>query len=162
MQDADPHETDLQNLGDVLQKDSNSSLHRHVDAQTDINSNAWIKLPDEIVEKILALPVRSSEEAISTFNNLSLTCSRFSTLLQRRSHYLLPRVYLQFSSEDLKEVDKYNGKTKVGVRKIIKLFGEFCGVSLFISEVIKDKTWKSVWLLLETEKHSMYYIRNFY
>ena len=105
---------------------------------------------------------RNSDKAISTFNELSLACSRFSTLLQRRSHYLLPRVHLQFSGEDLKKVDKYNRKIKVGVRKIVKHFGEFCGASLFISKVIKDKKWKSAWLLLEPEKHSMYCIRNFY
>ena len=98
--------------------------------------------------------VRSSDEVISTFNKLSLTCSRFSTLLKRRSHYLLPRVHLQFSSEDLKKADKYNGKIKAGVRKIVKFFGEFCGASLFISEVIKDKKWKSAcffWNLRNTQ-----------
>ena len=75
---------------------------------------------------------------------------------------MLPRVHLQFSDEDLDKVDKYNGKIKVGVRKIVKLFGEFCGASLSISEVIKDKKWKSTWLFLEPEKHSMCHSRNFY
>ena len=75
---------------------------------------------------------------------------------------MLPRVHLQFSSEDLKKADKYNGKIKAGVRKIVKFFREFCGASLFISEVIKDKKWKSAWVLLEPEKHSMYHICNFY
>ena len=154
LQDAEPHKPDLQSLESVLQKDSNSSAYHHVDAQTDINSNAWSKLPHEIVEKIIILSVRSSDEVISTFNKLSLTCSRFSTLLKRRSHYLLPRVHLQFSSEDFKKADKYNGKIKAGVRKIVKFFREFCGASLFISEVIKDKKWKSAcffWNLRNTQ-----------
>ena len=105
-----------------------------------------------MVEKILVLSVRSLDEAISTLNKLSLTCSRFSTLLQRRSHYLLPRVHLQSFNEDLKKVDKYNGTIKVGVLKIVKLFGEFCGALLFILEVLKDKKWKSAWLFSEPEK----------
>ena len=34
----------------------------------------WSKLADEIVEKILVLPVRNSDEATFTFNKLSHTC----------------------------------------------------------------------------------------
>ena len=67
-----------------------------------------------------------------------------------------------FVGKDLKKVDKYYGKNKVGVRKMVNLFEEFCGASFCISEVIKDKKWKSVWLLLEPEKHSVYRIRVFY
>ena len=37
-------------------------------------SHVWSKLADEIVEKILVLPVRNSDEATFTFNKLSLTC----------------------------------------------------------------------------------------
>ena len=57
LENADLHEPDLQNLEGVLQRDTNSSVHRYVDAQTDINSNPCSKLPDEIVEKILALSI---------------------------------------------------------------------------------------------------------
>ena len=111
-------------------------------------------MPDKIVEKIIVLSIRSSDEAIFTFNKLSLTCSRFSTLLQRRSHYLLTRVPLQSSGEDLKKVSKYNGKIKTKFEKS-KNRKTFRGAN-------KDKKWKSVWLLLEPGKYSMYCIRNFY
>ena len=69
-------------------------------------------MPDEIVEKILVLSVQSSDEAISTFNKLPLSCYRFSTLLQKRSHYLFPRVHLQFSRKDLKKVDDITERLK--------------------------------------------------
>ena len=88
---------------------------------------------------MFVLSVRSSDEAISTFNKLSLIYSRIRTLQIERSHYLLPYVYLQLSDEDLRNVDNYNGKIKVGVLKIEKLSGEFCGALLFISKVIQDK-----------------------
>ena len=70
LQDSDSHKPDLQNLEGVHEMDSNSSAHRHVDSQTDINSNAWSKLPDKIVKKILVMSVRSSDKAIFTFNKL--------------------------------------------------------------------------------------------
>ena len=57
LENADLHKPDLQNLEGVLQRDTNSSVHRYVDAQTDINSNPCSKLPDEIVEKVLVLSI---------------------------------------------------------------------------------------------------------
>ena len=68
----------------------------------EIDSDKWSKLSDEIVEIIHK--VQSSDEPVSTFNQLSLTCSRFSALLQRKSHYLLPRVHLQFTEKDYKVI----------------------------------------------------------
>ena len=41
-------------------------------------------LPDKIVEMILILAVQSSKEPVSTFNHLSLTCSRFNTIIQKK------------------------------------------------------------------------------
>ena len=137
-----------------------SSVQSEEGVQTDIDSNKWSKLPDEIVEIILVMAVQSSDEAVSTFNQLSLTCSRFNILIQRKSHCLLPS--LQFSEKDYKKLSKYNGKIKVCARKIVNHFGEHCGASLLISEVVNNRKWKSSWLLLEPEKHSMYRIRKFY
>ena len=139
-----------------------SSVQSEEGVETDIDSNKWSKLPDEIVEIILVMAVQSSDEAVFTFNQLSLTCSRFNTLIQRKSHCLLPRVHLQFSEKDYKKLSKYNGKNKVCARKIVNLFGEHCGASLLISEVVNKRKWKSSWLLLEPEKHPMYRIRKFY
>ena len=93
---------------------------------------------------MLVLSVRSSDEAISTFNKLSLTYSRIRTFQIGRSHYLLPYVYLQLSDEDLRNVDNYNGKIKVGVLKIEKLSGEFCGASLFLSKILQDCNFQSM------------------
>ena len=108
-----------------------------------IDSNVWSKLRDEVAERILELSVRNSDKPLSTYHKLSRTCSRFNILLQRRNRYLLPRVHLNFSDSDFKKLDKYNGKIKVSVRKIVKVFGEICGASLYISNVINEKKWKS-------------------
>lgn len=47
-------------------------------------ANEWSHLPDEIVEMILVLAVQSSKEPVSTFNHLSLTCSRFNTIIHKK------------------------------------------------------------------------------
>ena len=50
-------------------------------------ANEWRHLPDEIVEMILVLAVQSSKEPVSTFNHLSLTCSRFNTIIKKKSPF---------------------------------------------------------------------------
>ena len=47
-------------------------------------------------------------------------------------------------------------------RKIANLLGEHSGVSICILEVVNNRKWKSSWLLLKSEKHSMYRIRKVY
>ena len=59
-------------------------------------------------------------------------------------------------------MSQYNGKIKVSTRKIANLFGEHSDVSIRILEVVNNRKWKSSWLLLESEKHSMYRIRKVY
>jgi len=119
-------------------------------------TNKWIQLPDEIVEMILVL---ASKGSVATFNNLSLTCSRFNAILQGKRHDLLPCIYIQFSDKEFQMLSRYNGKIKITARKIVKLFGEHSGVSLFISKVANSRKWKSSTLLLEPENHSMFRIR---
>ena len=59
-------------------------------------------------------------------------------------------------------MSQYNGKIEVSARKIANLFGEHFGVSVRILNVANNRKWKSSWLLLESEKHSMYRIRKVY
>ena len=117
-------------------------------------ANEWRHLPDEIVEMILVLAVQNSKEPVSTFNHLSLTCSRFNTIIQKKSHHLLPILHIQFSEKEYQKLSQYNGK--------IKVIGEHSGVSIRISEVVNNRKWKPSWLLLESEKYSMYRIRKLY
>ena len=53
-------------------------------------ANEWRHLPDEIAEMILVLAVQSSKEPVSTFNHLSLTCSRFNTIIQKKVTICFP------------------------------------------------------------------------
>ena len=53
-------------------------------------ANEWRHLPDEIVDMILALAVESSKEPVSTFNHLSLTCSRFNTTFKKKVTICFP------------------------------------------------------------------------
>ena len=53
-------------------------------------ANEWRHLPDEIVEMILVLTVQSSKEPVSTFNHLSLTCSRFNTIIKKKVTICFP------------------------------------------------------------------------
>ena len=75
---------------------------------------------------------------------------------------MLPNVHIQFSEKEYQKLSQYNGKIKVSARKIANLFGEHSGVSIRILEVVNNRKWKSSWLLLESEKHSMYRIRKVY
>ena len=120
------------------------------------------KLPNEIVIIILEKVVQRSDDPVSTFNHLTLTCTRFNALLQRYSQHLLPRVYIKFKEKDYEGLSKYNGKIKISVRKIVKLFGQLSGVSLRISEIVNNRKWKSSWLVLEREELSWYRISKVY
>ena len=75
---------------------------------------------------------------------------------------MLPNVHIQFSEKEYQKLSQHNGKIKVSARKIANLFGEHSGVSVRILEVVNSRKWKSSWLLLESEKHSMYRIRKVY
>ena len=109
-----PDNSDPQHSQEAVPKVDSSNLRS-------FDSNIWSKLPDEVAERILELSVRNSDKPLSTYHRLSRTCSRFNILLQRRNRYLLPRVHLNFSDSDFKKLDKYNGKIKVSVRKIVSL-----------------------------------------
>ena len=127
--------------------------------QTEVSK--WRNLPNEIVEMILVLAVRISKEPLSTFNHLSLTSSTFNKIMQK-NHYLLPTVHIQFSKTEYQRLSQYNGKIKVSVRKITNLFGKNSGVCRRILEVVNNKKWKSSWLILESDGHSMYRICKVY
>ena len=75
---------------------------------------------------------------------------------------MFPNVHIQFSEKECQKLSQYNGKIKVSARKIANIFGEHSGVSIRILEVVNNRKRKSSWLLLESEKHSMYRIRKVY
>ena len=56
----------------------------------------------------------------------------------------------------------FNGKFKVSVRKLIKLFGQGSGLIKRVAELIRDKHWKSAWLILMPDKCSWYTIQRIY
>ena len=72
---------------------------------------------------------------------------------------MLPNVHIQLSEKEYQKLSQYNGKIKVSARKIANLFGDHSAVSIRILEVVNNRKWKSSWLLLESEKHSIYRIR---
>ena len=100
------------------------------------------KLPDEIVEKILLESIKNSQ------------------MVKRIGEKLLPRIYIR--EDDAVKKSSLNGKLKVSVRKLIKLFGQGSGLIKRVAELIRDKHWKSAWLILMPDKCSWYTIQRIY
>ena len=87
--------------------------------------NYWDNLPDEIVEKILLESIKNSDYMCKTYNNVLNTCTRFQ-MVKRIGEKLLPRIYIR--EDDAVKKSSFNGKFKVSVRKLIKLFGQVSGL----------------------------------
>ena len=96
------------------------------------NTCFWAYLPDEIVEKILLECVSSSPRICETYNNIVHTCSRFQ-LIKETARRFLPRLHID--PEDV-ITKSFNGKAKVSVRKLLKVFGKNSGLLLEVSRVI--------------------------
>ena len=73
---------------------------------------------------------------------------------------LLPRIYIR--EDDAVKKSSFNGEFKVSVRKLIKLFGQGSGLIKRVAELIRDKHWKSAWLILMPDKCSCYTIQRIY
>ena len=121
--------------------------------------NYWDKLPDEIVEKILLESIKNSDYMCKTCSNVLNTCTRFQ-MVKRIGEKLLPRIYIR--EDDAVKKLSFNGKFKVSVRKLIKRFGQGSGLIKRVAELIRDKHWKSAWLILMPDKCSWYTIQRIY
>ena len=139
-----------------------ADFHPNTSRVSDDKLDYWNVVPTEILEKILLLSVETAEKPLSTYHFLSRTCSRFKTVLQRQRHVLLPSVHIRFTDDEAKKLDSYNGKIKVSIRKIIKVFGVACSAILKLPEIIGDKKWKSAWLVLEQGKYSTYFVHRYF
>ena len=121
--------------------------------------NYWDKLPDEIIEKLLLESIKNSDYMRKTYNNVLNTCTRFQ-MVKRIGEKLLPRIYIR--EDDAVKKSSFNGKFKVSVHKLIKLFGQGSGLIKRVAELIRDKHWKSAWLILMPDKCSWYTIQRIY
>ena len=99
------------------------------------------KLPDDIVKNILVLTTATTRETPVACCSQVQTSKRFSTMLERSKHKLLPDNYLQLPDDEIKKLPCMCGKLKVSVRKILKHFGQYSGVGKALEEIIKSKKW---------------------
>ena len=72
--------------------------------QLENESSLWVKLLDEIVEKILVYTIKTSNQKLENYHSLSRACSRFNLIMQRRKHIFHPRVYIKFPDDEIKEI----------------------------------------------------------
>ena len=86
-------------------------------------------------------------------------CYYKAPLIKNTGRHLLPKVYI--NPNDFLSESSYSGKTKVSVQKITLTFGLSRGVVSQISEH-DGKKWKSVSLLLSSEKYSWFTIDRTY
>ena len=70
-------------------------------------------------------------------------------MVKRIGEKLLRRIYIR--EDDAVKKSSFNGKFKVSVRKLIKLFGQGSGLIKHVAELIRDKHWKSAWLILMSD-----------
>ena len=108
-------------------------------------NNLWNKLADEIVKNILLNAIGSSSNAIQDYHSIMQTCSTFQ-IVKQKGKRLLPRVYID--THEKWEHSSYRNMIMVNVRKLTKLFSQNSVLLLDISNIIKEKTWKSTWLFL--------------
>jgi hypothetical protein len=129
---------------------SNNQNSQIPDEKPAEDTNYWDKLSDEIVEKILLESMNRSDQLCETYNNVINTCTRFH-MIKRKGEMLLPRIYMK--SDEIKKLS-FNGKFKVSVRKLMKLFGQGSGLLMRVAELISEKSWKSAWLVLIPDRNS--------
>lgn len=77
------HDTNKDEADDPPPNEKPLNVDHDGNTSVEIDVNKLSKLPDEIVQIILVKAVQSSDEPVSTFNQLSQT--RFNTLVQRKS-----------------------------------------------------------------------------
>ena len=65
------------------------------------------------------------------------TCSRFQRF-QEKGKLLLPQIYIK-SDDHIQQCSSYNGKFKVSLRKVMKIYGEGSGVVSELNTIIQDK-----------------------
>ena len=115
----------------------------------------WTKLPNETVEKILTNAVKSSENVAETFRYISHTCVRFQEIISTQKDFILSRIYIPFSENELKSFPRRSNRIKVSVRKLTSIFGPSSGVVMSLQTIIlNNRKWKSAWLLLREKEHS--------
>ena len=118
---------------------------------------SWDILPDEILEMIL-LTTNSSRE-ISTYNSLMLTSRRFQRIISTS----FGRIHAVFPDDVQKKLSTLNGKIKVSMRMILKTFGQSSGLALSLKEdIIKNKKWKSAWLVIRAQEEGWYDVERVY
>ena len=109
--------------------------------------NYWDALPNEIVEKILMEPIKSSNQKCVTYNSIMNTCKRFQ-MIKEPGKKVLTKIYI---NRDIKYQTLPDGDLIVSVRSLLKTYGQGSGLLMQIAEIIQLKTWKSAWLTLSPE-----------
>ena len=141
-------------------QDGECDLNLSQSDETNNKPSYFEKLSNEVVEMIL---VKAVEGSTDCFDTLSSTCVRFKELLESRKDELLQSLHLPFSEKEQRELNRYNGKIKISVRKLVKMFGANSGVAKRVSEIVADKKGKSAWLVLESfGLHSDFRVRRFF
>ena len=75
-------------------------------------------------------------------------------IVKQKIKRLLPHVYIDTNEKC--EHSSYRNTIKVSVRKFTKLFGQNSWLLSDISNIVKEKKWKSAWLILCKGKYLWY------
>ena len=73
------------------------------------------------MENILVLATAittTARQTPKTYRSLFHTCKRFSTILERRKHKILPRIYLQLFDEEIKKLPSMCDKLGVSSKNL--------------------------------------------
>ena len=69
---------------------------------------------------------------------------------------LLPQIHIH---QDINSPKLANGDVYVNLRKLIIEYGQGSGLIMRIAEIVRDKNWKSAWLVLTPQPNAMYTVR---
>ena len=60
---------------------------------------------------------------------------------------------MKFPDSAFDSLPRFHDKIKVSVRKITKTFGPYNGVATSVAEIVDDKKWTYVWLVINPGKN---------
>ena len=102
--------------------------------------------------------MKSSENVAETFRYISHTCVRFQEIISTQKDFILSRIYIPFSENELKSFPRRSNLIKVSVRKLTCIFGPSSGIVMSLQTILNNRKWKSAWLLLREKEHSWFLV----
>ena len=129
-----------------------------------ILENCLNNLPLEISERVFKLVLASSTHewpihVVNNYNSLTAVDSFYKIAFCKIGYHYLPRIYIAYPDNLPKAI---NGIRTVSVQRMIRLFGSFSSVMIEVKQIINNKHWNTVWVMLALYRLGLSIIENIF